>query len=224
MEWALFLSSGIKQRTSSRRGFSLLELAIVMGIMGLVLGTLWGAVSVVQDRVKRHQMQDQMLFMINNIRNFYAAKDRIEDEAGNVTYSEVTDFLLRRNVLLPEQIRNRAAPAPWVADTPWGAAAADGSLLAGGGIEVGGFDRFGVVDAENFFTIRLSGLSYANCLELAATLSANSVQDRLEAVLVNGVAQDPPVPVNFAATNCVVAPAGTANRLAFVYFLRRSVL
>lgn len=216
------LRSGIRCRTSSLLGFSLLELALVLGIMGLVLGTLWGAVAMVQERVKRHQLQEQMMFMINNVRNYYAAKDRIEDDVGNLTYPEVTDYLLRRHVLLPEQIRNRAAAAPWLADTPWGASAADGSLLANGGIQVGGYDRNGAADPENFFTIRLSGLSYANCLELVAALSANTTQDRLDAVIVNGTVHIPPVPVNFAATSCVV-PAGVANRVDLVYFLRRSV-
>ena len=163
------------------------------------------------------------MFMVNNIRNYYAGKDRIEDEVGNITFPEVTDYLLRRNVLLPEQIRNRTAPPPWLADTPWGPSAADGSLLVGGGVQVGGYDRNGNPDPENFFTIRLSGLSYPNCLELLAALSANSIRDRLDAVIANGALLIPPVPVNFAAGNCG-PPAGVTNRLAFVYFLRRGVL
>ena len=221
MELALFSGLKTKAHASSRRGFSLLEFAIVLGVMGVILGALWGVVSVVREHIYRTQTGEQVVLMVGNIRDYYTSHRGISTDAGVFTFGALTDYLLKNNVMLSDQIRNRAAGV-WLADHPWGAMAADGSSLAAGGVSVGGYDRNGAADNENFFTIRLDGLKRSSCLFLASSLSGSGMPERLDAVRINGAIYDPPVSPDSASISCV-DPAGAANRIELVYFLRKTV-
>jgi len=219
------LFSGLKIRRSARdprAGYTLLELVVVLGVMGIVLSALWGVVSIVQEQVKRHQVADQIVVTVGKIRDYYAARRLIADDMDISDYPELTDYLLRNNVLLPEQIRDRTA-ATWVADHPWGSVGADGSVLANGGFAVGGYDRNNALNPESFFTIRLTGLGLASCIALVPLLSGSGIPERLDALVVNSTVYDPPVSPDVAVTECA-APAGATNTIELVYFLRRPAL
>ena len=212
--------SGFSPRASGdrrRRGFSLAEFAIVLGIMGIVLGALWGVVSIVRENMKRGEMAEQMIAMVNNIRSFYMGTSAARTPAGSVAESDVTDYLLKQGVLLSEQLRDRTA-GTWVADHPWGATGASNTLLANGGIGVSGLDAGAVNVSNRAFRIQLRGLKYSSCVALASRLSGSNPMG-LIAVHINGTLTNPITP-DSAAANCNPAPAGTANTLDFLYALR----
>ena len=221
MRWTLTSRFVIKKnlsRNASRRAFSLLEFAIVLAIMGTVLGALWGVVSIVRENVHRRQMVDQMTTIVYQIRDFYANRVSVTDEGTSTVFDQVTDYLLRQSVLLPEQIRDRSA-ALLVADHPWGATAPDGSLITGGGVLVDGS-----TDSTRFFRIRLQGLKYSSCVAMASKLSGSSMPLGLFSLQINGGATVHtafPVSPDEATGECDKTPSGKENMIDFVYLLRQ---
>lgn len=208
--------SGIKSRRSSRAGFSLAEFAIVLGIMGLVIASLWGVVSIVREAVKRNQMSDQMILMVNGIREFYGSRIKVANELGATDFVSVTHHLLSRNVLPSELIRDRSA-ATLVADHPWGATGASNALLANGGIVVDG-----ATNPSRFIRIQLRGLKYSSCVALADKLTGADMPLGLLSVQINANAALTTLPVSpdIATTQCIKRPAGNGNIMGFIYRLR----
>ena len=56
------------QKRIRRAGFSMTELAIVMAIMGIILGALWSLVAVVRENIKRDETLEQLTVIVDNIR------------------------------------------------------------------------------------------------------------------------------------------------------------
>lgn len=69
-----------KQRTPSirrRQGFTLSELAIVLGIAGIALGGIWTAYSTVSQSNKANQAAQDILQIASNIRSMYVGASQI---------------------------------------------------------------------------------------------------------------------------------------------------
>ncbi len=56
------------------RGFSLTEVAIVLGIIGIVMGSIWSVAGAVHQDVQREQFAEQLAGIVKNIRGAYLAK------------------------------------------------------------------------------------------------------------------------------------------------------
>lgn len=56
---------------SKQRGFSLVEAAIVLGVVGLVLGGIWWAASAVRDELRIRETQKGIISICDKITNFY---------------------------------------------------------------------------------------------------------------------------------------------------------
>ena len=193
---------------AARRGYSLTEMAIVLGVMAIVLAGLWGVVGYAQETIKRDLMMEQLTLAVQNTRQYFSGQARVQ--AGASTF---TDRLLRAAAIPPEMIRDRAAAA-LVADHPWGAAAPNGVLIAGGGFAIddngNGTQDFGIV---------IQGLNQSACGWIAKHLVEGAGPSGLRTVQVNGVAQAPPLSVPDALAACGAAGAGATIRL--VYRLRQ---
>lgn len=212
-------SFGIKAHAKGRRGFSLPEFAIVLGVIGLVLGTLWGIVAIVRENIKREEMTEQVAMMVKNIREFYLGRPVFETPAGSGSFLDMTHYLLSQNVLLPEQIRDRTA-VPLRADHPWGPAGASGSALSDGGLAVDNTNN-GASAISDKFRIQLRGLSFPACVAMVAKLSGGTALPGLTSVKVNGSGiRTPPVTPEQAAEDCIEDPGGDENKMDFVYRLR----
>ena len=207
------------------RGFSLTEFAIVLAIMGIVLSALWGVVSIVRENINRAQMKEQMVLIVNNVRDFHMARMSVVDPATNSSaFGPVTDYLLRQNVLLPEQIRDRAAGA-WLADHPWGSAAPSGGVIPNGGVAIRGGDAVGPAsNVGSFFTIELRGLKLSSCIAMAAELSGSGMPEGLASVLINGAAVPVPVTPDAATGSCIAPAAANDNTIGLVFALRKDVI
>jgi len=55
----------------SRRGFTLAEMAIVLGVIGLILGAIWVAAAAVYANMRIEKAQQQILAIVQNIRALY---------------------------------------------------------------------------------------------------------------------------------------------------------
>lgn len=69
----MFLSS-LKKKNASMRGFSLVETAIVLGVVGVVTGGVVVAMSSARKAAISGQLQQQILVTVNNIRSYFAGR------------------------------------------------------------------------------------------------------------------------------------------------------
>src|SRR5437867_1361141 len=53
-------------------GFNLIEAAIVLGIVGLIVGGIWAAASSAYENMRQQSGSKQLLSLVQNIRGFYA--------------------------------------------------------------------------------------------------------------------------------------------------------
>jgi type II secretory pathway pseudopilin PulG len=59
-------------RPRSDAGFNLIEAAIVLGIVGLIVGGIWAAASSAYENMRQQSASKQLLSLVQNIRGFYA--------------------------------------------------------------------------------------------------------------------------------------------------------
>lgn len=72
-----------------RRGFTLMELAIVLGVASLVVGAIWVAVDTVVQRARINAAVQQGLAILQNMRDHY---DKVQGTVGTHTaWLEITD-------------------------------------------------------------------------------------------------------------------------------------
>ncbi len=198
-----------------RNGFSLVELAIVLGVMGIVLGTLWGIVSIVRENMKRDEAINQIALSVRHIRDYYLGHGFIATPGGNGSFTALTHFLLEQGILPPEMIRSRSA-GTLRADHPWGGNG-PGGFLSEGGFAV---DNTGVAASADKFRIQLRGLKFSSCVALAARVSGDGPSG-LRAVRINGTLdEDLPVTAEEASDRCEKNPSGENNKIDFIYRLR----
>lgn len=57
--------------TPTKRGFSLIEAAIVLGVVGLVIGGIWVAAASVQENRRQSRYLSQILEIVQNVRRQY---------------------------------------------------------------------------------------------------------------------------------------------------------
>jgi len=217
MRLALTLNFGIKAQRSRRRGFTLTELAIVLGVIGIILGSLWSVVAVVRDNIKRDQAINQTLVAVRNTRDLYMGRGYVQTPSGLGTAQALTDYLLRQGVLPPEMIRDRSATT-LRADLPWGPRGASGSTVSDGTFAI---DNTGVALSSDKFRVELRGLSYAHCVTMTSSLAGPAASLLPVTVVVNsGNSFDAPVALDDIADNCDKSPSGDNNKVDIVYRLR----
>lgn len=203
---------------AAKRGFSLIEMAIVLGVLGIVLAGLWGLVSVAREHIKREDAFEQISIVVQNTRDFFKGRARVATPAGARTAAALTSYLIEQNVLLPEQIRDRSVgTGNFVADHPWGSAGASGAALPNGGLLISS----DAVDHSGAYQVELRGLKLGSCVALVSRFSGASAPAGLLKIKINANAErDPPVTAEIAGTECV-APTGQGNTILLTYRLRQ---
>jgi type II secretory pathway pseudopilin PulG len=221
-------------RRNACRGFSLTELAIVFGVMGIILGGIWVYVGSMQSVAQRQQLAEELSTVVNNVHALYAGQAGIGANGDSI--SAVTPFLIQESAIPSTMVRPAASTctnnSSLCADTPWGSS----GNIAGGTFGVCAWTAASqkapagtacppasaVPSTVQFFAIELSGISQSDCINLVPQDSGASGPVGLQDVLINGNsavnAGDPlPVLVSFATANCT-SPA--ANIIDFVYRLQ----
>lgn len=63
--------SKLNKKIKARRGFNLIEAAIVLGVVGLVIGGIWVAAAAVQSNMKKSDASRGLIQIVQNVRNLY---------------------------------------------------------------------------------------------------------------------------------------------------------
>ncbi len=95
--------------SASRRGFTLTEMAIVVGIIGLVLGGIWAASAAAYSVLRVNRAHEEIDTIINNMRQLYASSPTIPP--GDLTGSAMTAGVFPADMVTPDGL---------IAN-PWGA-------------------------------------------------------------------------------------------------------
>jgi type II secretory pathway pseudopilin PulG len=76
----------LQTRASRRAGFNLIEAAIVLGIVGLIVGGIWAAAGAAYENMRQQNASKQLLALVQGIRGFYAQSptDVIETDIGKL--------------------------------------------------------------------------------------------------------------------------------------------
>lgn len=132
----------VKQHMSCRlRGFTLTEAAIVLGIMGLILGAIWSAASAVYKNQHINTTSAQILQIVNGVRSLYSTRTIVE--------SSVTAAVLKSAGSVPSDMETNGIYVKNV----WG-----------GNVEIFGNDT-------TYFSIRYYGLPDDVCAKLLVGLT-----------------------------------------------------
>ncbi|MDX2027967.1 MAG: type 4 pilus major pilin, partial [Alphaproteobacteria bacterium] len=82
-------------RRAATRGFTLTEIAIVLGIIGLILGAIWVAAAAVYSNMRTSKATTQLLQVTQAVRALYSTSSVTGAGAGNVN---ITADLIRAGV------------------------------------------------------------------------------------------------------------------------------
>ena len=82
-----------------KRGFSLVEAALVMGVVGLVMGGVWMTLSSVRNASMDRAFLQQTVTLVQNVRTYFATRPLPSTGADLTTY---TDGALRAEKVFPE--------------------------------------------------------------------------------------------------------------------------
>ena len=142
-----------------RRGFSLTEFAIVLGVGALIIAGIWNIATTVRENSRREMAVEQVILVVNGVRTYYQGRvDIVDPPIGTLT-----SYLIFNNILPSEMIRDRAAGVGnYVADLPWGQRAPDNTVIAGGSLQIS--------HGTQNFTVSLAGLTGGACTELTNRL------------------------------------------------------
>jgi prepilin-type N-terminal cleavage/methylation domain-containing protein len=95
-----------------RRGFTLTELAITLGVIGAVFGGIWMAASMVYENNRTKRAYEQALLIVTGFKNMYDGK---RFDLGD--WQDVTQVAISNQIIPTDMI----SPNSWTGvTTPWG--------------------------------------------------------------------------------------------------------
>jgi len=141
------------RRDHSRKGFTLTEIAIVLGIIGLILGAIWVAASAVYNNLRVSKTTTQLLQVTQAVRAMYATTSTVDPSAnmavGAVGAGTFPATYAQAGVFPSDMVIS--ATAPTVQDV-WGGAA--------------GVTATTTTAANDSFAVIFTGVPTAACISL----------------------------------------------------------
>jgi prepilin-type N-terminal cleavage/methylation domain-containing protein len=170
-----------------KKGFTLTEIAIVLGIIGLILSAIWVAAAGVYNNQRVNQANTAVLQVLQAVRTLYA-------QQTTITAGDQSQALVNAGVIPTNLVKQGAVASPFLL-TPWGQPMYVGGTTDGLGV-----------------AISLNGMTAQLCVGIVAQIFGASHDRTLQTTSVVANAAAPVVPamatgVNF---NTTVPPTTSA--------------
>jgi prepilin-type N-terminal cleavage/methylation domain-containing protein len=96
-----------------KQGFTLTEIAIVLGVIGVILGAIWVAASTVNNNQRVTKATQQIITIVNNIRALESSRSTFSSSLGPMT--DITAMMVNAGVFPADMINNNGTSF-----NPWG--------------------------------------------------------------------------------------------------------
>lgn len=204
-------------RTTKQRGFTLVETAVVLGIMSVLISSTFTIVGVVRERGRRELFAQELYTIVAATRNFYSGMANVPTTNSLPTNTQSVAYnLISRKAMPMEMLRDEGGTK--VADHPWG----NLTGVAGGSLQVGGG---GVAGADGYyqgFDVKMIGVPAESCPEIVMRNAGVGSPTGLIDLKINGtsVFSSVPLKVTTATNACRPSSATTNATIEFIYRLR----
>jgi len=151
--------SKLPQHETPKRGFTLTEIAIVLGIIGLILGAIWVAAAAVYNNLRVSKANTAILQIAQGVRSLYATSNNV-GAAGDLTAQ-----MVNAGVIPSDLINGAAANSVW----PGGLTAVSS-----------------VAALDTGFTVKMTNVPRAACISLLTTVGGTNRDQGLTSVGATG--------------------------------------
>jgi type II secretory pathway pseudopilin PulG len=186
-----------------KRGFTLTEAAIVLGIVGLILGAIWVAASAVYSNMRVSTANTQLMQIVQNIRSLYASSTQMSTATTTAELASAGAFPTDTN------------PAAGTPRDGWGGLITITYPAAGGVCPIAG----------DCFAVNFAGVPQDACVKMAVSnggqgrdsglVGISNVASNVGTVGVGANA----TPATFIALGCANAPPAV-NTISFTFRLK----
>jgi prepilin-type N-terminal cleavage/methylation domain-containing protein len=190
---------------ADKRGFTLTELAIVLGIIGTILGAIWVAASRVYNNQRTDKAVTEVLAIASGIKAMYPNNQIVAA------------------FLMPTAINNGIVPADMIVACPAGAPWGGGASYAGtAGCALNPWNEQVVAasqetltgstlaaDGINNFDIAMGTMTNAQCASFMPAIVASAATAGLVAVSATGIAPNPMTVTNTTSPTVFAGCSGT---------------
>ena len=190
----------------TRRGFSMLELSLILGIVGAITGAIWSTVANVREATNAGILHEQTLVLAKNVRNYFSSRALPSTSADLTTYSSAN---LEQAKVFPEDMcsGNCILDLPYTAKNVYGGSA---------GVGLGSPP----VPLYNQFVIQYTGLSQRGCRQLIFNLSAQAPAIGLVKLSSYSAADITTFPVNIATLSSAACELVTGKKASLNIYLK----
>jgi hypothetical protein len=235
----LYTETCSRYRKPPTCGFSLAEAAIVLGVIGLIIGGVWMIIGPVMATIRVHEAEEDLRVVVQNIRDYYAGRAGMPSNRTDMITAQLANTgVFPNNMLRSTNCHSMAGLPPLCPDAPWGSR----NISSGFTDNTGTFfvcDWFpgyagawcGDFPTSNSpmqqFGIEIEDPPPPSCVQFAVDESSPSAPTGLVDIFINGqsmlaLGHGFPVHPQDAITYCSTLPAGSqfGVGMVFVYRLR----
>jgi prepilin-type N-terminal cleavage/methylation domain-containing protein len=201
----------VQIQEKKKRGFTLTEIAIVLGIIGLILGAIWVAAAAVYNNLRVSKATTELLSVTQAMRSLYATQTTV---AANGT--PITLDLIRANVFPTDALDTGAPSNAANVNAPW----SNSHILV-----YATQDPNAGSAAGDSFQVVFSNIPQSGCISLATNSTGAGRDAALVSVSFAGGVNAAVMPVAATAfpINVVTATAGcaaAADSVGFTFKLK----